>query len=82
MLKIRVCILMTLSKCAKLGLQVHSVVARVNFPPQGNSGLISNTRGIVKKALFILLPATCEPILCSYVPNSTEWLSSTRRECK
>jgi hypothetical protein len=29
--------LMTLSKCAKLGLQVQSVVARVNFPHERNS---------------------------------------------
>jgi hypothetical protein len=31
---------MTLSKRANLGLQVQSVVARVNFPHEGNSGLI------------------------------------------
>jgi hypothetical protein len=31
--------LMTLSKCAKLRLQVQSVVARVNFPHEGNRGL-------------------------------------------
>jgi hypothetical protein len=74
--------LMTLNKCVKLGLQVQSVVARVNFPHVGNSGLILNSRGTVEKALIVLLPATCKIIPRSCVPNSTEWLSSTRCECK
>jgi hypothetical protein len=73
---------MTLSKCVKLGLEVQSIVARVNFLHEGNSELISNSRGTVKKALVILLPATCKTIPRSSVPNSTEWLSSTRCECK
>jgi hypothetical protein len=30
---------MTLSKCAKLGLQVQSVVAKVNIPHEGTQGL-------------------------------------------
>jgi hypothetical protein len=74
--------LMTLSKCAKLGLQVQSVVARVNFSHEGKSGLISNSRGTVEKSLVVLLPATCKIIPRSCVPNSTEWLSSKRCECK
>jgi hypothetical protein len=74
--------LMTLSKCVKLGLHVQSVVARVNFPHEVNSGLISNSRGTIEKALIVLLPATCKTIPRSCVPNSTEWLSSTRCECK
>jgi hypothetical protein len=39
--------LMTLSKCAKLGLQVQSVVAIVNFPYEGTQGLyqtLTNSR--------------------------------------
>jgi hypothetical protein len=74
--------MMTLSKCAKLGLQVQSVVARLNFPHEENSGLILNSQGIVKKALILLLPTTCKTIPCFCVPNSTEWLSSTRCEYK
>jgi hypothetical protein len=74
--------LMTLSKRAKLGLQVQSVVARVNFSHKGNSWLISNSRGIVEKALVVLLPATCKTISYSCVSKSTEWLSITRCEFK
>jgi hypothetical protein len=69
---------MTLSKGANsLGLQVQSVVAKVNFPHEETRGLISNSRGPVEKALLILLQATCKIISSSRVPNSTEWLSST-----
>jgi hypothetical protein len=73
---------MTLSKCAKLGFQVQSVVARVNFLHERNSRFISNSRGTIGKALVVLLPATYKIIPCSCVPNFTEWLSSTRREYK
>jgi hypothetical protein len=69
--------MMTLSKCAKLGLQVQSVVERVNFPHEGNLGLISNSWGIAEKLL-----STCKTIPRSCVSNSTEWLSRTRCECK
>jgi hypothetical protein len=72
---------MTQSKGANSsGLQVQSVVARVNFPHEGTRGLISNSRGIVEKAIIVLLQATCKTTSLSCVPNSTEWLSSTR--CK
>jgi hypothetical protein len=51
--------LMALSKGANSqGLQVQSVVARVNFPHEGTQDLISNSRGTVKKAPIVLLQAT------------------------
>jgi hypothetical protein len=56
--------------------------SKSKFPHEGNPGLILNSRGTVKKAPLILFPATCKTISCSCVPNSTEWLSSTRCECK
>jgi hypothetical protein len=60
--------LMTLSKGASSsGLQVQSVVARVNFPHEGTHGLISNSRGTVKKAPLVLLQATCKTISLSCV---------------
>jgi hypothetical protein len=63
---------MTLSKYAKLGLEVQSVVARVNFPQEGNTGLISNSRGTVEKSIIILLQATCKQflVLLSPTPSS------------
>jgi hypothetical protein len=56
--------------------------SKSKFSPRGNSGFISNSRGIVEKAPLVLLRATCKIIPRSCVPNSTEWLSSTRCECK
>jgi hypothetical protein len=56
--------------------------SKSKFPHEGNSGLISNSRETVKKALVVLLLATCKIVPRSCVPNSTEWLSSTRCECK
>jgi hypothetical protein len=64
--------LMTLSKCANsLGIQVHSVVVRESSP-QGDSGLILNSQGTVKKALFVLIkqPAKHVPCLVSPTPPS------------
>jgi hypothetical protein len=82
MLKIKEC-MMTLSKGANSsGLQVQSVVARVNFPNERTQVLISNSRGAVKKAPLVLLQATYKAISLSCVANSTEWLSSTRCKCK
>jgi hypothetical protein len=48
---------------------VQSVVARVNFPHEGTRGLISNSQGTVKKALVILLQATCKTIFCFVSPT-------------
>jgi hypothetical protein len=65
---------MTLSKCANLlGLQVHIDVARENFPTRVTGGLISDSRGTVKKALYVLVkqPAKQVPSLVSpegYMP--------------
>jgi hypothetical protein len=74
---------MTLSKgVSSLGLQVQSVVTRVNFPHEGTRGLISNSRGTDEKALVTLLQTTCKTTSLSCVPNSTKWLSSTRCKCK
>jgi hypothetical protein len=58
MLKIKECV-MTLSKGANSsGLQVHSIVVRVNFANEGTRVLISNSRGTVEKAPVVLLQAT------------------------
>jgi hypothetical protein len=75
--------LMTISKGANSsGLQVQSVVARVNFSHEGTRGLILNSWGTVEKALLVLLQATYKTISSSCVSNSTEWLSSTRCKSK
>jgi hypothetical protein len=60
---------MTLSKCAKLGLQVQSVVARVNFPHEENSRLILNSRGTVKKLLSFFLQQPAKLFLVLASPN-------------
>jgi hypothetical protein len=51
---------------------VQSVVAIVNFPHKGNWCLILNSRGIVEKALVVLLQATCKTTYCliSLTPSS------------
>jgi hypothetical protein len=68
-----IAMVMTLSKGANSsGLQVQSVVARVNFRHGGTWGLISNSQGTVEKALVVLLQATCKTTFLSCVPNSTE----------
>jgi hypothetical protein len=55
-----------------LGLQVQSVVARVNFPPQGNSRFISNSWGTVEKlsSFFVKQPTKKIPCLVSPTPLS------------
>jgi hypothetical protein len=61
---------MTLSKGVNLsGLQVQTVVARVNFPHEGTQGLISNSWGTVKKSPIVLLQATCKTISLSVSPT-------------
>jgi hypothetical protein len=52
------------------------------FSPRGKLGVNFELSRRVKKALLVLLPATCKTIPRSCVPNSTEWLSSTICECK
>jgi hypothetical protein len=64
---------MTLSKCAKLGLQVQTVVARVNFPHEGTRGL-SRTLGEQSLmhakymhdlcSLLMYIPTYCNIIRC------------------
>jgi hypothetical protein len=58
--------------CHFLGLQVRSVIARVNFPHKETRGLISNSQGTVVKALFVLVrqPAKQSPCLVSPTPPS------------
>jgi hypothetical protein len=68
--------------CRFIGTPIAECCSKSSFPHEGNSGLISNSRGTVKKSLVVLLPATCKTIPRSCVPNSTEWLSNTSCECK
>jgi hypothetical protein len=61
--------MITLSKGANLlELQVQSIVARVKFSHEGTRDLISNSRGIFKKAI-VLLQATCKTISCLVSPT-------------
>jgi hypothetical protein len=65
--------LMTLSKGVNSsGLQVQSVVARVNFPHEGTRGLISNSPGTVEKlcSFFFKRPTKQSPRLVSPTPPS------------
>jgi hypothetical protein len=55
---------MILRKCAKLGLQVQSVVARVNVPHEGTRGLYQTLREQSKKLrsfFFKQLPCLVSP---------------------
>jgi hypothetical protein len=64
-------------QCAtSLGLQVKSVVARVNFPHEGTWSLYRTLRESQKSSLRSR-QTTCKTISLYCVPNSTEWLSST-----
>jgi hypothetical protein len=68
-----------IKQCAtSMGLQVQSVVVRVKFSHERTRDLISNSRGTVEKALFVLVRQPAKKIFLSCVPNSIEWLSSTR----
>jgi hypothetical protein len=62
---------MTLSKGVNSsGFQVQSVVARVNFPHMETRGLLSNSRGIVRKlcSFFFKQPAKQFPRLVFPTP--------------
>jgi hypothetical protein len=64
---------MALSKGANLsGLQVQSIVARVNFPHEGTHGLISTLGEQSKKlrSFFFKQPAKQSPCLVSPTPLS------------
>jgi hypothetical protein len=65
-------VLMTLRKCAKLGLQVQSVVARVNFPHEGTRGLYRTLGEQSKKlcSFFFQQPAKQFLVLVSPTPPS------------
>jgi hypothetical protein len=63
---------MTLNKCAKLGLQVQSVVARVNFPHEETQSLYQTLGEQSQKLLsfFFKQPAKQLPRLVSPIPPS------------
>jgi hypothetical protein len=63
-------VLMTLRKGANsLGLQVQSVVVRVNFTHEGTRGLISNSRGTVEKAPVVLFKQPAKQLPCLISPT-------------
>jgi hypothetical protein len=66
--------LMTLRNVPLVGTPSAECCSKSKFSPCGNLGFISNSRGTVVKSLFVLI----KTISLSCVPNSTEWLSSTR----
>jgi hypothetical protein len=65
-------------------LQVQSDVEREIFPIRVTRGLISNSRGTVKKALSVLIkqPAKQVPCLVSPTPPSGGFEISTTNEIK
>jgi hypothetical protein len=65
-------LLMTLSKCAKLGLQVQSIVARVNFSHERTQGLYRTLGEQSKKlrSFFFQQPAKQFLVLVSPTPPS------------
>jgi hypothetical protein len=70
-------------QCATLlGLHVQSVVARVNFPHKDNSGLISNSQRIVKKALFVLVRRPAKQSTCLASPTTPSGCQAQGVECK
>jgi hypothetical protein len=61
---------MTLSKCAKLGLQVQSVVARVNFPHEGTRGLYRTLKEQSKKLLSFFFQPPVKQFIGLVSPTS------------
>jgi hypothetical protein len=63
---------MTLSNVPIVGTPSAECCSKSKFSPRGNSGFISNSRGTVKKSLFILVrqPAKQAPCLASPNPPS------------
>jgi hypothetical protein len=72
-----------IKQCAtSLGLRVHSIVARVNFPHEKTRGLYQTIGEQSKKALFLLVrqPAKQSPCLAS--PTQPSGCQAQGIECK
>jgi hypothetical protein len=65
-----------------LKLQVQSVVARVVFPHEDNSRLISNSRETVKKALFVLIGQPGKQSSCLASPTPPSGYKAQGVKCK
>jgi hypothetical protein len=65
-----------------LGLQVQSVVARVIFPHEETRSLYQTLGEQSKKLSSFFVRQPTKQFHCIVSPKSTEWLSSTRCECK
>jgi hypothetical protein len=65
-----------------LGLQVQSVVARVVFPHEDNSRLISNSQETVEKTLFVLVGQPAKQSSCLASPTPPSGYEAQDVECK